>query len=300
MKYVDMRPAMAAYSAGENVTKLLRKTLETSQNTSEIIEIAYDLQAGSYTRLALDDAKQWNAGAAEFASILQEHVASGDRVLEAGTGEMTKLTGVANRLPTEITHFAMDISWSRLRYGERFVSEHMRPEIVSYLSVFVADMLHLPLADASIDVIWTSHALEPNGGRERPMLQEIFRVARRRAVLFEPSYEHASPEGKARMDKHGYIKELPEAIAALGWRLDAVQFIQSTRNPLNPTYAYIASPLTERERPDGEPWACPATRLLLKRKPSCYWSPGSRLAYPIIEGLPILRPEAAVLTTHLE
>jgi ubiquinone/menaquinone biosynthesis C-methylase UbiE len=30
----------------------------------------------------------------------------------------------------------------------------------------VADLFHIPFADNSVDVVYTSHSLEPNGGRE--------------------------------------------------------------------------------------------------------------------------------------
>jgi hypothetical protein len=46
MRYCDLRPARDAYARGENVTEHLRRMLGSTGNTSQIIEIAYDLQAG--------------------------------------------------------------------------------------------------------------------------------------------------------------------------------------------------------------------------------------------------------------
>ena len=40
------------------------------------------------------------------------------------------------------------------------------------------------------------------------LLRELFRVTKKKLVLFEPSYELNSEEGKVRMDRLGYIKDI--------------------------------------------------------------------------------------------
>jgi SAM-dependent methyltransferase len=294
-----LRPAIEAYRAGRNVTQTLRTLLREDRNTAEIVEIAYDLQAGSYIEAVHEGREYWRAYTAELARLLAPHIAPGDRVLEAGTGEMTTLTGVANAAFASAARlYACDISWSRIVRGRQFVAEEMAPDLAGKLQSFVGDLLKLPLRDKSIDVVWTSHAIEPNGGRERTALAELFRIARRRVVLFEPSYENNSAEGRARMDSLGYIRGLPEAIAALGGRLESVAPIAAVSNPLNPTYAYVVSPPPGKEQP-GE-WACPATGLPMEQRSDCFWSASSKLAYPIIGGVPVLREEAAILATAFD
>ena len=44
----NARELKEAYARGENITSLLRTEQGTSANSEEIIEIAYDLQAGRY------------------------------------------------------------------------------------------------------------------------------------------------------------------------------------------------------------------------------------------------------------
>ena len=65
---------------------------------------------------------------------------------------------------------------------------------------FVADIKSIPLASNSIDVITSCHALEPNGKSLNLLLKELFRVAKNKLILFEPSYELNSKEGKRRKD----------------------------------------------------------------------------------------------------
>ncbi len=95
MKYCDLRPALKAYSNGDNVISTLKNVLSESENTAEIIEIAYDLQAGSYVTLVESNPRDWRAYCDELVGIIRPIAASlGGRVLDVGTGEMTTLAGV--------------------------------------------------------------------------------------------------------------------------------------------------------------------------------------------------------------
>ena len=276
MKYCDLRPAVEAYAAGRNVTAVLRGLLGEAGNTSEIIEIAYDIQAGSYIEAVRDKPEHWHSYTSEIAAIISGHLSVEDKVLEVGTGEMTTLTGVANAAFAGVAaHYAMDISWSRIRQGRAFVSRSMRPEIAAKLNDFVADLFHLPFGDKALDVIWTSHALEPNGGRERAALMEFFRVARKRVILFEPSYENTSEAGRARMELLGYVRNIPQVVADLGGRLEAVIPIKTVANPLNPTHAYVLTPpATGHAAASNVEWACPATGLPMERLEAASGAPG--------------------------
>ena len=103
------------------------------------------------------------------------------------------------------------------------------------------------------------------------------------------------------MDSLGYIKSLPETIEKAGGKLLDVVPLRTVSNPLNPTHAYIC-----RKAPHGtaialrSPWACPATRLEMHERADHFFSPGSRLAYPIVAGIPVLRAEQAILASALE
>lgn len=300
MRYCDLRPAIEAYRKGENVTQVLRLMLGEKNNTPQIIEIAYDLQAGTYVQARDAAPDQWRAYVTELAAILRPLIRSGDRVFEAGTGEMTTLIGVANACYGEIsTHYAMDISWSRIAVGRGIANVELVSNLADRLSSFVGDLLHIPLRDKSIDVVWTSHALEPNGGREEALLAELFRITRRWVVLFEPSYENNTSAGQARMDSLGYVKGLPGAIRKLGGTLENVERITAVADSPNPTYAYVVAPPGMADTAfAGSEWACPATGHGMVRYPDCFWSEASKLAYPVVGGVPILRPEAAVLATR--
>ncbi|SHJ80298.1 Methyltransferase domain-containing protein [Malonomonas rubra DSM 5091] len=302
MFYGDLRYAKSAYEEGHNITSLLKERFGLEQNSPEIIEIAYDLQAGSYVDSVKKNRDSWEAYTGEIASILSHYCAEAESVLDVGTGEMTTLAGVAKCCyKSSFTYYACDISLSRLIKGKRFVAEELPEDLVQKINPFVADLFYLPFVDSSIDVIWTSHALEPNGGREELALAELLRVAKKKLILFEPYYEGNSPDGKARMDRLGYIKGLPEFIKECGATCEDIVPLDNISNPLNPTYAFIITPPAGcRKEAEKSPWACPATKLPMEKVGNCYWSEYSMLAYPILQDVPVFRREAAILASALK
>jgi len=66
---VGMQPNISelrqAYGRGENISQLLTNS-NPNLDRSEIIEIAYDIQSGSYTRYALESPGILNAMPARF------------------------------------------------------------------------------------------------------------------------------------------------------------------------------------------------------------------------------------------
>src|SRR5688500_6437781 len=101
--------------------------------------------------------------------------------------------------PSEILGF--DISWSRLKFAKEFLNDFN----INNVTLFTANLFEIPLQDDSIDVVYTSHSIEPNGGKEKEALKELYRVTRKYLVLLEPSFEFASDEARARMKQHGYV-----------------------------------------------------------------------------------------------
>ena len=91
---IDVRAARDVYRRGGNVIAFLKESYGDAVPLSEIIEVAYDLQAGSYVAAA--EARResvrpyWN----EMAAHVREHGNAPVTVLDAGTGELTTLCGL--------------------------------------------------------------------------------------------------------------------------------------------------------------------------------------------------------------
>jgi uncharacterized protein YbaR (Trm112 family) len=80
-----------------------------------------------------------------------------------------------------------------------------------------------------------------------------------------------------------------------------VRPLKNIDNPENPTVAYVIVPAGAEAKPAGVPaaFADPGTDNPLVKFDSCYFSPERGVSYPVIEGIPVFRSEAAVLTSAL-
>lgn len=301
MNHFNLTKARQIYSEGKNVTEFLREEFQEKDNTSEIIEIAYDLQAGSYIDFANADRQRANIYANELAGLLEPHLLNQSSLLDVGTGELTTLSLLLNNLQTQMSQiFAFDISWSRLYKGKDFFHKNCNSKSV-ILNPFVADIKQIPLCSKSVDIVTSSHALEPNGRELSILLNEIFRVTKNKCILFEPSYELNSEEGKRRMEKLGYIKDIEGTVKSLGGRVLDVQLIKNVGNTLNPTACFVIEPpkLVSEVDHNKPRFSVPGTDFLLNREGQFLTSLDTGLLFPVLHDIPILKSEVGILGTAL-
>jgi len=282
----------AAFERGENAMEYARRTLGRNENLAVATLIAYDLQAGAYVRHALSDPEGKRQWCSQLAGLVEAHLPSGGSVMEVGSGEATTLAGLLESLPQRLgVALGFDISWSRCAHGRGWLQRKALPA-----ELFVADLFHIPLADASVDVVYTSHSLEPNGGREQAALQELLRVARRAVVLIEPIYELASPEARERMVHHGYVRNLKATAETLGCTVDDYRLLDFYVNPLNPS-GVVSIVKPGAGAPALPMWRCPLTHAPLVRSATAFSSPDTGLVYPVLDGIPLLCRDHAVLAS---
>lgn len=305
LKHFDLLAAREAYAKGENVTELLRRQKNVDANTPEIIETAYDLQAGTYIEAVNNDPAQSIAYAQEIAAVLDRHVSPTGSLLDIGTGELTTLSLMSGALvvkPAKL--YAFDISWSRIHKGLAYAKENMGAAY-GKLTPFVADIGAMPLLDKSINITTSSHALEPNGGRLKELMIELFRVTIDKLVLFEPCYEINTDAGKARMDRLGYIKNLDAIVAELGGKIVEKIQIKNIVNPLNPTVGFVITPppciapsVIGNASPDSV-FSLPGAHFPLRKIDDFFFSNETGLCFPILKNIPILKMQTAILASAL-
>ena len=290
------RELQRLYKAGENITRLLRDEAGSDRNSDQMIEIAYDLQTGSYIagmeNPAFADHKR--AYSKEIADTILR-LCKPATVLEAGVGEATTLSGVLANLGVGVESYGFDLSWSRVAYARGWLKSNG----IETTTLCTGNLFHIPFADNSIDVVYTSHSVEPNGGNEAPILKELYRVAAKYVVLLEPGYELASQEARARMESHGYCRNLVGSAEQLGYEVLEHKLFPHCANPLNPTALTILKKAPQGETP-AHVLACPRFKTPLERVDGMLFSPEALSVYPVMGGIPCLRPDNAIFASKFK
>jgi ubiquinone/menaquinone biosynthesis C-methylase UbiE/uncharacterized protein YbaR (Trm112 family) len=290
------RELMTYYKNGGNVSELIRREKGINYNTKEIIEVSYDLQTGSYidTMSNPDMVRHKKEYTQEIARIILS-LCNPASVLEAGVGEATTFSGVLETLSTETKSYGFDLSWSRLAYARKW----LKKSGIFNTSLCTGDLHNIPFTDNAIDVVYTSHSIEPNGGNEEPIIKELFRVTRKFLILLEPAYEMANSEARMRMESHGYCKNLNNICKSLGYKVIEHGLFPFCANPLNPTGITIIKKEMQ-DQPQTDLFACPLTKTPLLKINEIYFSTEALVAYPVLDGIPCLRIENGIIASKYE
>jgi len=163
-------------------------------------------------------------------------------------------------------------------------------------TLFVGDMFNTPLKDNSIDIVYTSHTIEPNGGKEFEALQELYRVTGKYLVLLEPTFEFAGEIARKRMKSLGYTTQLYSTVKELGFKVVEHRLFDVSVEPVvNPTGLIV---IEKNESVNAKsPLCCPITKTDIILKKGAYFSPEGLLAYPIIDDIPCLMSQNAIVAT---
>lgn len=288
----DLQKIKALYERGENIIDYIKNQENHLINSTEAITISYDLQAGSYTTgdRANPEIKQQYTEA--LANVINS-LGSFNSILEAGVGEATTLANLIPKLFNSPRVLGFDLSWSRIKYAQTYCLDKGLEDPF----LFVGDLFNMPLHDNAIDIVYTLHSMEPNGGREAEALAELYRVTNRYVVLLEPAYELASAEAQQRMERLGYVRGLSATAEALGMEIVEHRLFDYSVNPLNPTGLTVIKKSSSLNSPKNS-LACPVTKKPMQRQRDSYYCSESMLAYPIIDGIPCLTERNAVVATH--
>ena len=283
----------ALYAQGKNISAFLRDEGGTQFNTEEIIEISYDLQTESYIAAMEDEARAKHQR--EYTGEIAKTILSLCKpmsILEAGVGEATTLSGVVRHMGAGIKTYGFDLSWSRVAYARNW----LRKQGFTSTVLCTGSLFHIPFSDNSIDVVYTSHSIEPNGGNEEPILRELYRITKDYLVILEPGYELANDQARRRMESHGYCKKLKQISDSLGYDVLEHKLFPFTSNPLNPTALTVIRKCKTMESPSYV-LACPKFKTLLQEIGGMLFSPEALVVYPILGGIPCLRIENGIFAS---
>lgn len=283
-----------AFARGENAMALARRILGCNENDPVATLLSYDLQTGGYVRWAKSDLPAWETWCAQLANLLRDLLPASGSLLEVGCGECMTMCGVLRNLPGAAQRaFGFDISWSRVDEGRRWLGEWSQTA-----NLFVGNLFKIPLADNSIDVVYSSHSLEPNGGREEEAIRECLRVARKHLVLVEPIFELAGEAQRLRMAEHGYIRGLYDAACKTGAYIRDYRLLDFSLNPMNPSGIIVLDKQSQANE-SASMWQCPLSGMPLREAQDAFICDSLGLVYPVLRRIPMLRAEHAIVASRL-
>lgn len=282
-----------AYSNGENIIQLLK---QENLNNWESIMISYDFQAGSYTLAAKDNEEYLDKYTQALADVINNFESDFNSIIEIGVGEATVMNPLINKIDPldKLLKFGFDISWSRIRYAIENSKKNSKR-----INFFTANLFNIPLPNNSVDIVYTSHSLEPNGGKEKEALKELYRIAKKYIILLEPDFKNGSKQAKERMTKHGYVRNLAEYANELGYNVITEEPFKVFINDLNPTGLIVIKKLEDNSS-NYPSFICPVTQTSLGDYGNVLFSRDAGLLYPIIDNIPCLLENFAVLGLHFE
>lgn len=284
-----------------NIIEYLKEQDGHDQTSRQDIMISYDFQAGSYVNAYKKTPDRLRTFVRRLASCIEELPGEKQSIFEPGIGEATTFVALMAQISIPFVFSGgADVSWSRIKTAQQFVEE-MRLASGMPSNLVLGDMFELPLEDNAVDIVYTVHAVEPNGGREKEILTELYRITNEYLILLEPAYELANTEARQRMERHGYIQNLYRSAKELGYDILIWELYGMAMNPLNPTGFLVIKKRQRRSQAEGyvSGFSCPITKTRLEKIGNAFFSKESLLAYPIVNEVPCLMKEYAVVATKM-
>lgn len=287
------------YAAGENIFSLV---YERTGDEELAVLLSYELQAGSYVAAIEGDKNTpvFQASMRQFGELFARLAPRS--ILEAGVGEATTLAHAVAHMQEQghSTQWVggFDISVSRLLHGKRYwQSKHGG----SHCELFCARLDEIPLEANSIDMVFTSHALEPNFGLEVRLIAELYRVARHWLVLREPSFELGDEQTRTHIRRHRYIENVTGAVRDLGLDVIEHRLWGYDFNPTNRTAVTVVRkrPLAESMDWHGVRFANPRTHAALRNRGGYLYDEAAGIAFPSIEDVKCLLSEHGIVCANL-
>jgi uncharacterized protein YbaR (Trm112 family) len=129
---------------------------------------------------------------------------------------------------------------------------------------------------------------------------ELLRVARRYLVLVEPSNELGTDATRTRIARHGYITDLRRHLDDLGARVVRHELWELDGNPANQAALVVIERDPSAPLSHALELASPLGGAPLELHPSYAYCPSEGFAFPVIDGIPCLRPRHAIVAARME
>ena len=286
--------AKKLYTEGKNITSEFLK-YNSKVEKSELIKIIYELQTGSYLKMYNKNKLSKKLYAKDLFFYMKPYLKNSISIMEAGIGEGTttyELSKIIEKNFKKIRFLGFDLSLSRL-----LIAKKLLKFLKKKINLFNSDLKKIPLPDSSVDVIYTSHSLEPNRGYEKKIIKELLRVSKKYVILFEPIYELNSKKNQSRMRKFNYVRNLKKICQKLNCKINKYEKINYSENTLNETGVIVLKKMYSKNFKKIK-YLCPNSMNELKLKNNFFINKSFGFMYPIYEKIPILLEKNYILNMY--
>lgn len=273
---------------GRNIIEALREMEPDCRR--EAIEISYSLQSGSYTEFSSNDISRQVRG--EILDIVWSHLnmEGCNNLLDCGIGEGTKWLDSTGSLDA---FYGFDASFHRMLYCKENLAELVGLGKKYFIK---ANMMAIPFTNESVDAVVTMHAIEPNSDEDaKAIIGQIFGIARKLVIMFEPDYRSASAAMRKRMERHAYARNIwDESDQQPGFRLLAEGRLDTVVTPHNETSYRVFKRKEVPGPPPKTPYCSPINGRPLSVGSDCLIDDAQCFCFPRLAGLYCLAPEDAI------
>ncbi len=285
IKYYQL--AKEIFDIGGNI---VQKLMSIGVDKSDCIEIAYEIQAGSYTTAF--HKSDFGANRNSVLHKIIKQYSDRDEVSSVGVfgvGEAVNWIGFDGVIAD---FYGVELSYSRLRYARSNVS---KIESIKKSAFIKGDASETIFEPNSFDLTMTLHSIEPNGDVQgEKILRNVINCSSKYIILFEPDYSSAPNAMKERMKSHNYVCNIEQVISNLQNVSVVDKFLLDIQeNDDNTTTCWVLR--KKHMKPSGSgKLVCPYSNGSLIDFANVKYSPEAGLVYPIIDDIMFINKSDAV------
>jgi len=285
--------ASKAFHENQNI---VQKLLDIGANKSESIELAYELQAGSYTRDLLQNFETENFRNKKLQEIIIKYSNLKDvnSVCVFGIGEAVNWVGFEGVIDE---FYGIELSYSRLHFAKQNL---LAINGVKSFNLIKGDAAESLFKDNSFDLCISLHSIEPNGDKQGAlMINNIVNSSSKYVLLFEPDYRTAHEEMKTRMKHNSYTCNISDVLE----KLDSINIvdkfiIEPGDEKKNLTTCWIVEK-KHKKISEKEKFKCPHSGGKLTDYTDMMYSSRAGVLYPKVNYITFLNKKDAVFVGNM-
>ena len=283
--------ALEAFKKGDNIVNTLR---EIGVNKSDCIELAYEIQAGSYT-IGFNDLQL--ARNKDIHSIINQYTQLTDvnNIGIFGIGEAMNWIGYDGGIHKL---YGVELSFSRLRWAYKNLD---KISDINSFQLIKGDASEKIFNKNSFDISITLHSIEPNGNEQgASILNNVIESSSKYVILFEPDYSTAHKKMKKRMEINDYVRNISDELSKMSSINILDKFVMDIQqNPDNLTTCWIIEKINKVDSVINK-MVCPFTNGDLIEYNDMMYSAKAGVGYPKINEFIFLNKNDAVFIGERE